>query len=49
MAKKQYDSPQMKLCVLDCRDAITTSEGAKDSSAGVGNFQSNWKDFFGQQ
>lgn len=25
MAKKQYGSPEMKVCALDCKDVITTS------------------------
>ena len=48
MAKKIYDSPQMRVCMLDCQDAITTSNGKwyEADKTVVGSFIKDWSQFF---
>ena len=48
MARKEYESPNMKVSVLDCKDAVTTSEPYYDSNERtvVGSFSRDWGQYF---
>ena len=47
MAKKQYDSPKMRVCTLDCKDAITTSiTYDSEKRTVIGSFSKDWSSYF---